>query len=240
MKVDIGSVICSGDMPELPGAEIDFWPMYLDNKNNSLSPCEAYQKLTDVMSVSTKPEVIVFVHNDVTIHNPNWLQSVIITFEEHPNCVAVGLGGATGLGNKDLYRKPFNIWNMARTGYASNQTDAEVHGERFSDSRMVAVLDAFFMAVQTDFLKSVGGWPVDRLTHHCLDLWLACEARRARKETWMVGVDCTHHGGGTSTKPTYAEAKWLRGGSMEQDHIQPHIWLWDNYRDVLPLSCSKS
>ena len=51
----------------------------------------------------------------------------------------------------------------------------------------------------------------------------------------MVGVDCTHHGGGSSTKPLYRDAKWLQGGSMETDHQLPHKWLYDNYRDVLPI-----
>jgi hypothetical protein len=52
----------------------------------------------------------------------------------------------------------------------------------------------------------------------------------------MVGASCTHHGGGTSTKPEYAKAKWLAGGTMEEDHQAPHRWLYEEYRDVLPIS----
>lgn len=51
----------------------------------------------------------------------------------------------------------------------------------------------------------------------------------------MTGVSCTHHGGGTSTKEVYRNAQWLRGGTLESDHQEPHRWLYAEYRDVLPL-----
>ncbi len=201
-----------------------------DNSNNWRSPCQCYQAIHKL----SKDDVTVYLHDDVAIHDPDWHTKVMSLFD-NPNCVAVGLGGATSLGRPDLYRKPFDIWNMARGGYCSNQRDAEVHGERFAGVKRVAVLDAFFMAVRSSFLRSVGGWPVGSLTHHCLDLWLACETAREGKEMWMVGCDCNHYGGRSSTAPAYAKAAWLQGGSMEQDHIQPHRWIFDNYRDVLPI-----
>lgn len=226
MTYEIVSVACCG-----PGVGIGHNVRCLDNQDNRLSPCEAHQKLLETSEV----DVIIYVHDDVDIHESHWIDGFINLFD-NPRCVAAGLGGATALGNRDLYRTPFNIWNMARSGYASNQTDAETHGERFTGVRRVAVLDAFFMAVRADWLRSVGGWPVDHLTHHCLDLWLACEAARDEKEIWQVGVSCTHHGGGTSTKPEYAKAKWLQGQSVENDHILPHRWLYSEYRDVLPIT----
>lgn len=224
----IASVLCgSDDDPDMAGHRID---IKVFNHLNQYSPCQAYQMILD----SAMADILVYVHDDVAIHDPKWLESVMITFE-NPQCVAVGLGGATSLGRPDLYRKPYNIWNMARGGYASNQEDAETHGERFTGVRRVAVLDAFFMAVRREFLVSVGGWPVSHLTHHCLDLWLACEAHRAGKEIWMTGIKCNHYGGKSSTSPAYSNARWLQGGSLEADHEIPHRWLFDNYRDVLPL-----
>ncbi len=227
MTCEIVSVGCGGQGISLPN---ECSIRYIDNAANEHSPCECYQVLLE----GCDAEVIIYVHDDVSIYDANWLPLVLAHFS-YPNTVAVGLGGATALGHPDLYKKPYDIWNMARRGYASNQTDAEVHGARFTGSRRVAVLDAFLLAIRTDFIRSCGGWPVGNLTHHCLDLWLACEAARDGKEIWMTGVSCTHHGGGTSTKPAYAEAKWLKGGSMETDHTEPHRWLYDNYRDVLPI-----
>lgn len=234
MTSEIVSVLCGGmpDGPKLPCGAVN---RMLVNTDNRISPCQAYQQLLEGQKETGHRDIIIYIHDDVTIHDPLWEPKVMEVFENHPNCVAVGLGGALALGSWDMYRKPWNIWAMARRGYASNQTDAEVHGGRFTGERQVAVLDAFFMAVRTDWLRNLGGWPCAHLTHHGLDLWLACEAARAMKEIWMTGVDCTHHGGGSSTTKGYAGAKWLQGGSMEQDHQLPHRWLWETYRDVLPI-----
>lgn len=232
MKIEIATVLCGDAFPHwpaesLPDPVIFSWN---DNSDNKSTPCSCYQELLD-RSIA---DILLYLHTDVTIHGVDWLARVERLFD-NGKCVAAGMGGATSLGRSDLYRKPYNIWNMARGGYASNQTDAEVHGERFTGDRRVAVLDAFCMAVRTDWLRSRGGWPVEHLTHHCLDLWLACEAARDDKEIWMSGVDVSHHGGGTSASPKYREATWLQGDSMEEDHQRPHRWLFDNYGDALPI-----
>lgn len=203
----------------------------VNNIDNNLTPCQGYQLVLD----GSNEKYLIMIHDDVEFHDAYWQKSLADVMETDPDAVAVGVGGATSLGRKDLYRKPYNIWNMARGGYASNQKDAETHGERFTGVRKVAVLDAFCMAVRVDWLRSRGGWPVNRLTHHCLDLWLACEAARCGKSIYMVGVACHHHGGGTSTKESYAKASWLQGGTMEKDHEMPHKWLYEEYRDVLPI-----
>jgi hypothetical protein len=225
----ICTVLCGGAGPILPEGPLA--PVsVIRNSNNSVSPCEAYQLLLNWH----KSDIIVYLHDDLTIHDPGWLPNLLTPFVE-PNVVAVGFGGATALGNWDLHRKPWKLQNMARRGYRSNQMDAETHGERFTGFCRVAVLDAFCMAVRRDWLLSQGGWPVEHLTHHCLDLWLACEAALDDKEIWMTGVSCSHSGGGSSTKPAYREAKWLQGGTLESDHILPHKWLWSQYQSILPI-----
>jgi len=203
---------------------------WLDNSDNRKTPCECYQEILDTCTA----DILVMLHADVTVHDPQWVSRIMHLFENE-NCVAVGMGGATSLGRPDLYRKPWNIWNMARGGYASNQRDAEVHGERFTGDRQVAVLDAFCMAVRVDWLRNRGGWPVKHISHHMLDGWLACEVARDGKEIWMCGADCTHHGGGTSVTEKYAKATWLQGGGTGSDHELPHMWLADRFRDVLPI-----
>ena len=200
------------------------------NLHNILTPCEAYGQVL----MRSDSEIIVYCHDDVTIHESGWLRRVLAPFDR-PDCIAVGLGGANSLGRPNLYKRPYQIVDMSRGGYRSNQTDWEVHGTHEIGESRVAVLDAFVMAVRRDFLLGIGGWPTAHLTHHCLDLWLACEAARAGKEIWQVGAGCTHHGGGSSTKPAYRGAAWLQGGTLEEDHRQPHRWLYDNYRDVLPI-----
>jgi hypothetical protein len=222
------SVHCGAFGPILPGVEGVFT---ISNQDNHLTPCQGYQLLLGAHQVDT----LVYLHDDLVVHDPNWLQSLLLPFHKSERVVAVGFGGATALGNWDLHRKPWQLQNMARRGYRSNQKDAETHGERFTGTCQVAVLDAFCMAVRRDWLLSRGGWPVEHLTHHCLDLWLACEAALDDREIWMTGVSCSHGGGGTSTKPVYREAKWLQGGTLESDHQLPHKWLWSKYQSILPI-----
>ena len=229
MTYTVCSVRCGGDGPKLPTLEKHL--TILDNRDNHDTPCQGYQYLLH----DSETDILIYIHDDVEILDPSWIASVLAPFSLRPDCVAVGFGGATGLGNWNLHRQPYALRNMARSGYASNQTDAEVHGERFTGERRVAVLDAFCMAVRRDYLMSVGGWPTEHLTHHCLDLWLACQAARDGKKIWMTGVSVTHHGGGSSTKGLYQDAPWLQGGSTKQDHGLPHKWLFETYRDVLPI-----
>jgi SAM-dependent methyltransferase len=205
---------------------------WYDNRTNLVTPCAAYQALLD----ATEADVLVYVHDDVDIYDPNWLTRVMNIFETNPKCVAVGLGGATSLGRPSLYKRRYRIEDMARGGYASNQRDWNIHGELLVDNHRVAVLDAFFMAVRADFILSIGGWPVDHLSHHCLDLWLACQAARHEKEVWVAGIECAHFGGGSSTKPTYRSADWLQGGCMEEDHRRPHRYLHQEFIDCLPIT----
>lgn len=235
MKSEVVSVLCGGQGPRQSYfADADAC-IPLDNtytnKINFATPCEAYQALLE----HAEADILIYFHDDVTVHSADWRLRVENIFENRPDCVCVGFGGATQLGSNDLYKMPYYLSNMARQNYASNQTDWKTHGSQEKGDKRVVVVDAFFMAVHTDFLRGIGGWPVDHLTHHCLDLWLACEAARAGKEVWMAGISCTHHGGGSSTKPIYQQAKWLQGGTLEMDHQLPHRWLFEEYRDVLPL-----
>lgn len=261
LSVEIASVICGGTGPKLA---FNFLPLqedsfivskepkltyidpsigdgigdihcrWYDNRENLVTPCAAYQALLD----ATTADILVYVHDDVEIYDPNWLTRVMGVFENNPNCVAVGLGGATSLGRPNLYRQRYRIENMARGGYASNQRDAETHGERFTGDRRVAVLDAFFQVVRVEWLRSIGGWPVEHLTHHGGDLWLGCMAARTERVIMMCGIDCLHSGGKTSTNPIYLELCNRLGRTLAQDHQIPHAWLYENCRDVLPFTVS--
>lgn len=238
LRIEVSSVICSGpgfSWPVNSANEVRYRPV--NNRDNRMTPCDAYQKALN----ACESDILVMVHDDVTIHDADWLERIEYMFSGgfSENKVAVGFGGATSLGRPNLYRRPYDIWNMARGGYASNQTDAEVHGDRFTGVRRVAVLDAFLLALRVEWLRRRGGWPVSTIHHHGLDLWLACEAARDDKETWLIGSSCTHHGGGTSTSVKYRQAEWLSGGTLEEDHREPHRILFETYRDVLPIRVSQ-
>lgn len=236
MTSEIASVICGGAGPVFPSPTLH---LRIDNTLNLLSPAQCYQDIyLNALSLPKRiPDILIYIHDDVEIFDPEWQPKIMQLFESNPDCVVVGLGGATELGREGLYKRPYRISDMARGNYASNQRDWNVHGTNLGggESRRVAVVDAFFMAVRTDFLRGVNGWPVDKLSHHCLDLWVCCEAARQGKEVWACGIDCMHYGGGTSTKQVYADAEWLRGGGLKGDHEEPHRFLHSAYKDVLPI-----
>lgn len=238
MTSKIVSIDCGGPGFKTPKNLRSVKRIHVNNKKNERSPRDCYQWVLENINA----DILLMVHDDVTIHDMHWHDSIMSCFqdqtENYTDTVAVGFGGATKLGHPNLYKRPYRLPDMARSGYASNQIDAETHGERFTGVRQVAVLDAFIMAVRRDFLVSVGGWP-EQLSHHGLDLWLACMAARHGKQIYMTGVDCNHLGGRTSTKGIYADATWLQGGTLDSDHQTPHRWLYDEFRDVLPIDVTK-
>ena len=67
------------------------------------------------------------------------------------------------------------------------------------------------------------------------DVALCLMAHRHGWKVRMVGVNCTHHGGGTSTTADYVQDCKDRGTSVEAEHTEPHVWCYNEFRDVLPL-----
>jgi len=179
--------------------------------------------------------VLAYVHNDVTIHEDGWAARVQAEFDADPKVAIVGMGGATGIGTPEIYKRPYNIWQLQRIGYASNQTDWQVHGEHETGSRDVAVVDGFFMAIRRSFLDEIGGWDWMKCSFHCYDTAMCLMAHRKGWKVRMVGVNCTHHGGGTSTGASYKTWLEANGRTLEQDHSEPHDWLYREFSDLLPL-----
>jgi len=163
-----------------------------------------------------------------------WPQQIEAEFAD-PKVAIVGMGGALGIGTPDIYRRPYNIWQLQRIDYFSNQTDWQVHGKREEDLRDVAVVDGFFMAVRREFLDQIGGWSWMQTRFHCYDVALCLMAHRKGWKVRMVGVNCTHHGGGTSTSAEYKAWLESQGTNQAEDHSKPHEWLYNEFRDVLPL-----
>jgi cellulose synthase/poly-beta-1,6-N-acetylglucosamine synthase-like glycosyltransferase len=203
--------------------------IYLNEPN--LGVVRAYHKLWEQYR---EEDILVYIHDDVTIHETGWMERVRKAFE-NPKVAIVGFGGATGMGSRDIYKKPYNIMQLVRLGYCSNQTDWPQHGMREEGERGVAVIDGFFMALRGTFLKEVGGWDWIHSNFHCYDTAMCLEAYRRNWEVRMVGVSCTHEGGGTSTKEEYAEWCVEHGTTMENEHSIPHLWLYNEFRDVLPI-----
>lgn len=205
------------------------WDTYHNSPN--IGVVQAYHKLWQKHQAE---DLQVYMHDDVTIHDANWLERVALELMA-PRVAIVGFGGAEGIGVPDIYKTPYQIQQLIRLDYASNQKGWEVHGLRETGEHRVAVLDGFIMAFKGSFLREVGGWGWIQSNFHCYDTAMCLEAYRRGWEVRMVGVSCEHHGGGTSTKAEYIDFCKERGTTVEEDHLAPHRWLYNEYRDMLPL-----
>lgn len=186
---------------------------------------------------NTQAEILCYLHSDVEIFEPGWDQRVLREFDD-PTVGVVGFGGGLQHGSQDIYRVPYRLEQLARGGYISNTRDAESHGGRFAGSADVAVLDGFCLAIRRSLLTRAGGWPVSAIPFHCYDYFACIEAHRQGMKVRMVGVDCQHHGGHTSTRPEYQDwSQRVLGKSDAQVHEDSHRWLYDNSRGLLPWRC---
>jgi hypothetical protein len=204
--------------------------------SSTQSPVEKYEAFYQDHGNHGNNDVLHYLHSDLTIYEPCWQDRILAEFAD-PKVAIVGFGGAMSLGRPHIYKEPYFIWNLARGSYFSNQRDWAAHGTHEPHARDVAVVDGFAMSIRTDFLHSIFGWKqVLKVTHfHCYDLAICCLARRGGWKVRMVGIDCLHRGGGTSTSPEYE--KWCEehGTDMGREHAEPHVRLYKEFKDVLPF-----
>lgn len=229
-------IACASMTPETPTEQwkelcVDAWAFdAYDNSTHNIGVTQAYQQIYEAASDF---DGICYLHTDVTIHERGWDRRLAQEFSD-PKVAIVGMGGALGIGTPDLYRKPYRIEQLARQQYFSNQSDWQTHGQREEDSRDVAVVDGFCMAIRRSFLDQIGGWKWFPYAFHCYDIAMCLQAIRHGWKIRMVGVNVTHHGGGASTTPEYKRWCEEHGTTLEREHYEPHRWAYDNFREVLP------
>ena len=179
-------------------------------------------------------DIICYVHDDVSCFDPNWAERVRAEFDD-PKVAIVGFGGATGIGVDDIYKQRYQIEQLQRINYASNDTEWETHGSFEDGARDVAVCDGFFLAIRTAALKEIGGWRGFNFNFHMYDAYVSLALAERGWKTRMVGCKVHHHGGGTSTTEGYR--KWCieNGTTMEREHETPHRFIYERFRDILPL-----
>lgn len=181
----------------------------------------------------TTAPIIAYLHSDTEIFEQGWDARVLKEFDD-PSVGVVGFGGSIQHGEDDIYKLPYKLTQLRRIGYMSNTTDAEIHGDRFVGSREVAVLDGFALIMRRSLLDRVGGWPVQRYPFHCYDYWACVMAHKLDCSVRLVGIDCIHHGGATSTSPE-GQAHWQSQGTTDAEiHEQSHRNLYEDGRGILP------
>ena len=203
-----------------------------DNGRNNLGPVPALQSIYETWT--GRANILCIVHDDVEVFDPHWAQRVVAEFAD-PQVAIVGFGGALGIGLPEIYKVPYSINQLQRRLYMSNQTDWQVHGTRETGARDVAVIDGYFMAIRMSFLDEVKGWSWFPFNFHCYDTCMCLMALRRGYRVRMAGVECTHHGGGTSTKAVYNDWCKVHGTTPELEHSEPHRWMFREFSDLLPL-----
>src|SRR6266566_625811 len=179
--------------------------------------------------------ILFYCHDDVEVKEKGWDERIIWEFDD-PKVGVCGFGGALNHGSEDIYKTPYRLTQLARSQYLSNTDDAETHGERFTGSRAVAVVDGFAIAVRRNLLERCGGWhPEVWPPHHLYDYVICAQAHRFGYRVHCVGIRCHHHGGRTATSTAYQEwAKTTKWGSDIEMHEKGHRLFYSEFRDVLP------
>lgn len=217
-----------------------------------LGSVSAFRLGVDYALEHTDADIICCLHDDLEIQDPDWQKKVIRHFKKVPSCGLAGFGGAIGLGDADIYQKPYAPQQLARVGFRSNLTDAEVHGSRSLISEKVACLDGFSQIGRREFWE--GGqqngpirasfanrpWTLLEdlgIVHHGYDSFLGCIAARYGWETWYLPIRCHHYGGRTAVGDSGYQ-QWATDRIAGGDHgfwEQAHRIGWEAFRDILPL-----
>jgi len=184
-------------------------------------------------------EILAFMHSDVTDLALNWMSQVEFFFDAHPNCGLLGFGGALRLGSPDIYKRPYQLQQLARFGYFSAQRDWHLHGGFLEMPMRVAVLDGFCLCFRLQAYEEMGGW--DRildmgLMFHGYDTAACCMMARLGWETWALPIKCWHRGAAASISSEYD--RWLKAQGINGDaevHEKAHKVLYNCFKDVLPL-----
>lgn len=210
---------------------------------------KAFQAGTEA-ALAGGAELIACLHDDLLITEPGWDEKVREHFRRHPDCGLAGFGGAVGLGDHDLYQKPYAPQQLARIGFRSNLKDAEIHGIRSTLAEKVACLDGFSQIGRRAFWEGkapTGKWSIGGpiwqqiadlgIVHHCYDGILGCFARRYGWEAWYLPIGCHHYGGRTAVGDAgYIEwaAHAIPSGDQGFWQLGHKIW-YDTFLDVLPI-----
>jgi hypothetical protein len=185
---------------------------------------------TDVLSAyqicykRSKEPILAYIHDDVMIYEKGWDSRVLSQFDD-PGVGMVGWGGGLGHGVPHLYEVPYYLPNLARQKFLSNLRNAEVHGKRFTGERDIAVVDGFAVFVRRSILDAWGGFPQNKPVGYFM--WcenLCCETRRQGYRIRLVGIDCDHLGGRTSSIV-----------QVKDDYEAEHEYFYKMNSDVMPF-----
>jgi len=209
--------------------------IHVSHSPENIGVTKGFHKIWEMATEAGGYDLINYQHDDVDIYEHGWDERVIRRFESTPLCAVASFNGASGLAVDDIYRIPYRLQQLQRFQFMSNMRSAEAHGLRVRYERPIATFDSFSMIVRKTFLDKLEGWAWYPYPCHNIDNSLACQVRRHGMQSWLVPVDCEHHGGRTSTTALYQNLANAEFGGDVNVHAQSHEWLYEQFRDVLPI-----
>lgn len=183
-------------------------------------------------------DIIACFHDDLAILDDGWDQAIVNLFSKNKKVGLACFSGASGIGDSEIYKKPYSPEQLARQGFFSNMVDAELHGERVVEPRESACGDGFSQIGSSAFFKEA--WEIlaaSGIKHHFYDTALGCLAYRLGFKVWYLPVNCKHHGGLTAV----GNLNYSRWATDKHKHGDQGFWEdahqfgYDHFRDVLPI-----
>jgi hypothetical protein len=204
----------------------------------------------------TTTEFVAFIHNDTIILENAW----DLKMEKYlTDAVGVaGVCGATGYGNEKIYKRPFELADVARIDFRWNFDNQEVreyadscsrgyddrwlrsHGKSLSDElTRAAVVDGLAMVVNRNVLEKTGGFDED-FVFQGFDEDMCLHALDLGYKNYMVNVKYFHEGNGGATsylnllKAHNITDELVHGGS-DGVHTVACRLLYGKWRRLLPI-----
>lgn len=196
----------------------------IHNKVDNPGMFQNMRQLCDMAKTKGFP-YCAMVHCDSFVWETGWDYRIMRHFKEYPKCGIIGLFGSTGISPEGC-----------RCGeILSNVVNAEAHGKRAFNARMVSVLDGFALFYRTEVLDQ------------CIDLeyWeqvdydydVCMESLANGWENWLVPLKCSHLSGITGAHQVYVDylAAKYPGGCRDVEVHNYNRWVqkWSQYCPVM-------
>jgi len=176
-----------------------------------------YGALLQVLDMAAS-DIILWMHNDVLIHEQRWDTRILIHFNVDPMLGIAGFFGAPGVAE-----------NGGRIGSMGNMlgkvwgTPQEAHGQRMTSIYPAAVFDSLAIIIRRSIFQNL---PIDHddvPPHHWNDRILPLLFIQHGYHAATIGIAFDHHGGVSSLGSKYLELaeRWSR------EHNLPMINDWD-------------
>lgn len=186
-------------------------------------------------------EYIFYSHNDVEMKVYGWdemLSSLLDELNElggKPPGVC-GMFGAKGLGTPDIYRSPYHFTQLMRWNCYTVPSMVDAGGKVAHRYERVVTLDGFALIISRSMINNAlrGKFDCERYPpHHNYDNDICLDSHFGGYANYVLGIDCVHHGGVTSTREKWAEAM---GTTDLKIHRAAHEVMYKKFMNMLPVA----